>query len=60
MRDALQEAVQVVGAAAAIGGSISTLLETNDWFLSWILILVISAAAGVIASTVVKRAVLRK
>jgi hypothetical protein len=61
MREVLQETGQVFGAVTAIGGSIFGLVSSQQNIaVQALLCLVIASAAGVIASTIAKRAVIRR
>lgn len=58
MRKMIIEAIQILGASAAIAGAIALLLEVSNMFSQVVLSLVIAAATGIIASTVIKHSVI--
>lgn len=61
MRDDIFDAGQVLGATTTIAGAIYGLVDASENLaIATILSLVIAAAAGVIASTVTKRTIIRK
>lgn len=61
MRDYILDAGQVLGASTTIAGAVYTLIDASDnAFVAPLMSLIIAAAAGVIASTVTKRAIIRK
>lgn len=60
MSESVQEFGQVLGATTAIAGSTAALLDTDNIILSILLGLIIASAAGVLASSIAKRAFIRK
>lgn len=61
MREFLHETGQILGAATAIGGSVFGLVDSQqNIMIRIVLCLIIATAAGIIVSTIIKRAVIRR